>query len=141
MQVRKKRRRDIDYVTEVPFEKVAPAGFYDTSADDATLEQQQRGPGFLGKNLQQMEGMRRVEEEKRARQRDKKRVKKLQQHNLPEAIMKQNALNDPGNFRKRSRLSMPAPQVTDQELEDIVKCVQQQPAATAVPCTHAMAAG
>lgn len=120
-QGRKKRRREIDYVSEIPFEKLAPSGFYDTSSDDTLMQRNRKDPGFLGKNLQQMEGMRRTEEERRARQRDKKRVKKLQQHNLPEAIMKQNALNDPGSFRKRSRLSMPAPQVSEEELEDIVK--------------------
>jgi len=120
-QKRRKRRREIDYVTEVPFEKVAPAGFFDTSTEDERLARQRRSAGFVGKNLQQLEARRRVEEEKRARQRDKKRVKKLQQQNLPKAIMQENALNDPGNFRKRTRLSMPAPQVSDMELEDIVK--------------------
>ena len=31
------------------------------------------------------------------------------------------ALNDPSAFRKRTSLSLPAPQVTDAELEEIVK--------------------
>lgn len=32
------KRKHIDYVREIPFQKLAPTGFYDTTADDERME-------------------------------------------------------------------------------------------------------
>ena len=61
-----------------------------------------------------MENRNEKDEEKREERKDKKRLKKLFKANAP-------ALNDPASFRKRTSLSLPAPQVSDGELEQIVK--------------------
>lgn len=48
---------------------------------------------------------------------DKKRLKSLFKANAPLAIAKLQEVNDPTTLRKHSILSLPAPQVTDGELE------------------------
>ena len=68
-----------------------------------------------------MENRNERDEEKREEKKDKKRLKKLFKANAPAAVAAINALNDPVALRKRTSLSLPAPQVSDGELEEIVK--------------------
>lgn len=70
--------------------------------------------------LNEMENRNEKDEEKREEKRDKKRLKKLFKANAPAAVAAISALNDPVAFRKRTSLSLPAPQVSDGELEEIV---------------------
>eukprot|EP00002_Diphylleia_rotans_P019046 TRINITY_DN3687_c0_g1_i1.p1 TRINITY_DN3687_c0_g1~~TRINITY_DN3687_c0_g1_i1.p1 ORF type:complete len:771 (-),score=197.30 TRINITY_DN3687_c0_g1_i1:470-2782(-) len=119
LQIRtfKRKQIGIDYVKEVPFEKKAPAGFYDTSAED----QRQRDSSFVNITLQQMEGQRRDEAEQRARREDQRKEKRKVETNLPAVIMQMNKLNDGPTITKRSKLVLPSPQITERELEEISK--------------------
>ncbi|CAK4080584.1 unnamed protein product [Aphanomyces euteiches] len=115
----RKKRKFIDYVKEIPFEKKVPAGFYDTSAErssSAPLD-----PKQTALYLNQLEGIHRDEEEKRQRREDAKRQKKLLTSALPQQIAAINKLNDPSSLIKRKPLSLPAPMVTNDELTLLAK--------------------
>merc|ERR1719487_461012 len=62
---------------------------------------------------------------------DERKIKKLKADNLPGAIEMINKLNDPQQLLRRTSLSLPAPQLTDTELEQIVKMGADAAALTA----------
>jgi pre-mRNA-splicing factor CDC5/CEF1 len=72
-----------------------------------------------------MEGRHEKEAKAKDEARDKKRLKTLFKANAAVAIMKISEQNDPTSMRKRSSLTLPSPQVTEGELEDIVKIGQK----------------
>ena len=118
---RKRKGEMFDYANEIPFERPIPAGFYDTSKEDQQYEQKKEKADFEAIQLQDLEQERRDEEEERKRKRDAQRMKKLAEQNLPQSIDKVSELNDPLNVRKRAKLELPEPQVTDTELNEISK--------------------
>lgn len=115
---RKRRIKGIDYNKEIPFQKKAPAGFYDVGDEETRAPED---PSFVNVNLDRLEGKRKTDEEARAQRMDAKRAKIKEAKNLPAAIMQINKLNDPEQVHKRAKLSLPTPQITDEELEQIAK--------------------
>ncbi|MQL88180.1 hypothetical protein Taro_020733 [Colocasia esculenta] len=113
---RKRKRKGIDYNAEIPFEKRPPPGFYDASGEERSVEQ----PKFPT-SIEELEGKRRVDVEAQLRKQDIARNKIAQRQDAPSAILHANKLNDPEAVRKRSKLMLPAPQISDQELEEIAK--------------------
>ncbi|XP_031105240.1 cell division cycle 5-like protein isoform X5 [Ipomoea triloba] len=113
---RKRKRKGIDYNAEIPFEKKPPPGFYDVTDEDRTVEQ----PKFPT-TIEELEGERRVDKEARLRKQDIARNKIAQRQDAPSAILHANKLNDPETVRKRTKLNLPAPQISDHELEAIAK--------------------
>ncbi|KAL2555659.1 Cell division cycle 5-like protein [Forsythia ovata] len=113
---RKRKRRGIDYNAEIPFEKKPPPGFYDVTDEDQPVEQLK-----FPTTIEELEGERRVEKEARLRKQDIARNKIAQRQDAPLAILQANKLNDPETVRKRSKLNLPAPQISDHELEAISK--------------------
>lgn len=59
--------------------------------------------------------------EEKARKEDAKKLKRKREEALPDAIAQLNRLNDPMAIAKRGKLMLPPPQVTDRELEEVVK--------------------
>ncbi|GAA0182484.1 hypothetical protein LIER_30383 [Lithospermum erythrorhizon] len=113
---RKKKRKGIDYNSEIPFEKRPPPGFYDVTEEDRPVEM----PKFPT-TIDELEGERRADKEARLRKQDIARNKIVERQDAPSAIMQANKLNDPEAVRKRSKLNLPAPQIPDHELEAIAK--------------------
>ncbi|CAO2836854.1 unnamed protein product, partial [Amaranthus hypochondriacus] len=113
---RKRKRKGIDYNAEIPFEKRPPPGFYDVVDEDRPVEQPQF-PTTIG----ELEGERRADIEARLRKQDIAKNKIAQRQDAPAAIMQANKLNDPETVRKRSKLMLPPPQISDQELEEIAR--------------------
>merc|ERR1719235_1883130 len=116
-----KRKRGIDYANEIPFEQQPPAGFHATGLD----EDPKANLGLANINLQNLEGARRDEDEKRNKKDDERKLKRLKEDNLPAYIEMINKMNDPANLRKRTGLSLPTPQMSDAELDDLVRAGQQ----------------
>ncbi|CAK8697767.1 unnamed protein product [Clavelina lepadiformis] len=119
--VRKKRRRRgrIDYNAEIPFEKRPALGFYDTSEEKFDP----KDPNFRRLRQDHLDKeLARVKEDK-ARHKDKQ---KLKEKDIPSLISNQNL--EPA--RKRSKLVLPAPQISDAELEEVVKVGQAAKLAT-----------
>lgn len=119
-----KKRKYIDYAREIPFQKVPPAGFYDAGEENEIGKKMTIDPVKDGLELSRLEGRHERQEEEREKEKDKKRLKNLFKMNAPQAVMAVSSSNDPTTLRKRSSLSLPSPQVSEGELEDIVKMGQ-----------------
>mmetsp|Transcript_110312 Transcript_110312/g.172506 ORF Transcript_110312/g.172506 Transcript_110312/m.172506 type:complete len:799 (+) Transcript_110312:104-2500(+) len=117
----------IDYATEIPFEAVPPIGFHATGPEETPKV----NLSLANVTLQQVEDRNRQQEEERMRKDDERKLKKLKGDNLPQAIEMINKLNDPQQLLKRTSLNLPAPQLTDTELEQIVKLGADAAALTA----------
>lgn len=113
---RKRKRKGIDYNAEIPFEKRPPPGFFDITDEDRPVEQ----PKFPT-TIEELEGKRRVDVETQLRKQDIAKNKIAQRQDAPSAVIQANKLNDPETVRKRSKLMLPAPQISDHELEEIAK--------------------
>eukprot|EP00301_Raphidiophrys_heterophryoidea_P018559 c3558_g1_i1.p1 GENE.c3558_g1_i1~~c3558_g1_i1.p1 ORF type:complete len:787 (+),score=191.98 c3558_g1_i1:63-2423(+) len=118
-----KKRKGIDYNSEVPFERQAPAGFFEVGHENHS----QKPLDFKTLTLQQMDeeaDKRRDRLEQEARQRDLQKQKLREKFDVPSAIQQINNLNDPEQIVKRSKLSLPKPQLSESELENIVRMQQ-----------------
>ncbi|KAF7817796.1 cell division cycle 5-like protein [Senna tora] len=113
---RRRKRKGIDYNAEIPFEKRPPPGFFDVTDEDRSVEQ----PKFPT-TIEELEGKRRIDVEAQLRKQDIVKNKIAQRQDAPSAILHANKLNDPETVRKRSRLMLPPPQISDHELEEIAK--------------------
>jgi hypothetical protein len=121
---RRKRKRDagVDYSAEIPFEKRAPAGFHDTAADDAAYAAAKAAEtaDFKVTLLNKIEGESAGEREAKARAAEKGRLKRFAATNLPDVLAAE-AEADPLNLRKRPKLALPAPSLSEGDLELLVK--------------------
>ena len=107
MPSRQRKARGIDYNTEVPFQKVAPAGFYDTVGEDAMAEAAiQSDDKFKSVLKSKLDAPRRDEAEKKARKADAEKAKRKREENLPDAVAQLNRLNDPLAIAKRGKLTV-----------------------------------
>lgn len=107
----RKRIKGIDYNGEIPFEKTPAIGFYDTSNE--TVEKSI--PDFKSMRQQDLDGQLRQEKEEQERKKDKQKLKLRKDYNIPSKPV--NEVSEP----KRSKLVLPMPQISDQELEHVVK--------------------
>ncbi|CAI8010459.1 Cell division cycle 5-related protein [Geodia barretti] len=110
-----RKRRMIDYNAEIPFEKQPPIGFFDTSEDVAMDERH----NFKRLRREDVEGVRRDVEEAKERKKDKEKLQKKKKEG--DLSMQINKMANPEVAKKRSKLVLPAPQISDNELEEVVK--------------------
>lgn len=102
------KRNAIDYSGEIPFEKAVPAGFHDPSEDKVdTSDKRQRA-------IADHEKPRRMEVENELRKQDREKLKRKKPEDEPESVFKTKE-------KKRSKLILPAPQISDREMEQIIK--------------------
>lgn len=109
---RRKKKRGVDYNEEVPFEKRPALGFYDTSTEVVDP----MAPDFHKMRQQHLDGELRSEQEERERRKDKQKLKQRKENDIPQAMLQN---QEPA--KKRSKLVLPEPQISDQELEQVVK--------------------
>ncbi|CAI5516328.1 unnamed protein product [Closterium sp. Naga37s-1] len=137
---RRRKNKGIDYNAEIPFEKRPPPGFFDTSGEEANSVQPMRFPV----TQEELEGKRRADVEAAERKHDAAANKMRLRHDAPASVLQVNQLNDPAAVRKRSKLSLPAPQISDQELAAIAKMTHAADALAASedgdPATRALLA-
>jgi len=107
-----RRNRVINYNSEIPFHKAPAPGFYDISGE----KDNPKGRDFKRLRMDQVDEKRRDEAESKERKKDKKVLKQRQENDIPAEL-----LNNEEPARKRSKLVLPTPQISDQELEAIVK--------------------
>ncbi|CAL0301807.1 unnamed protein product [Lupinus luteus] len=113
---RRRKRKGIDYNAEIPFEKRPPPGFFDVADEDRPVEQ----PKFPT-TIEELEGKRRIDVEAQLRKQDIAKNKIAQRQDAPSAILHANKMNDPETVRKKSKLMLPPPQISDHELDEIAK--------------------
>lgn len=115
----KDRRRGVDYSAEVAFEKKPAPGFFDTGNEEQlTREMQQE---FRPVTVDELEGKRRKDIEEALVRTDIKRQKMQENHDAPAALAKAAELNDPSMVRRKGRMMLPAPQISEVELEQIAR--------------------
>jgi len=112
----KKKKKGMDYNADIPFEKKPAPGFYDISEEkNRQLEQ--------GLTNVQLDGKRRSdvnEEKKRKKQKTHKDETEGGQINFVPAKSSQlNKLKQAEQISKRRKLVLPAPQVGENELEEV----------------------
>ena len=119
IEVRKRRLKKglIDYNAEIPFEKKPALGFYDTSAETIDVTD----PNYKKLRLHELDEKRRDEEEQRQRHKDKEKLAKRQEGDAPGAVRQLNQMNMINPAKKRSKLVLPSPQITEAELDEVVK--------------------
>lgn len=141
---RRKRKAGIDYNNEIPLEEEVPRGVHDTADDRRrTVElRKQRAASFRPTSVSDLEGVSREAAEERERKKDAKKQKLLQRTSLPEALLRAARLSRSAPARFRPELALPAPQVSDQELEDLSKLGSAEAqAAQATPTPAPLARG
>ncbi|CAG9863609.1 unnamed protein product [Phyllotreta striolata] len=109
---RRKKKRGVDYNSEIPFEKQPAIGFYDTSNEALDL----MAPDFSKMRQQHLDGELRSEREERERKKDKQKLKQRKENDIPQAMLQN---EEPA--KKRSKLVLPEPQISDQEMHQVVK--------------------
>lgn len=108
----RRRLKGIDYNSEIPFEKLPALGFYDTSEERV----EKLEPDFNKMRQQDLDGELRTEKEERERKKDKAKLKARKENDVPMAMLQN---QEPA--KKRSKLVLPEPQISDQELQQVVK--------------------
>lgn len=110
-------------MADIPFEKQPAAGFYDTSDEKA-----KRVAAPTGKSMRDLEIQNRRKDRETAEARDKKRKAQnkdanadAMSHFVPskDALLQQR--REEQQISKRRKLVLPGPQVSESELEDLVK--------------------
>lgn len=115
---KRRRKRGVDYNAEIPFEKKPAPGLHDTSNEIY----EPTDPDFKRLRQQNLDGELRRDKEARERKKDKDRLKKRKENDLPGALANQNKFSEP--VKKRSKLVLPNPQISDVELDEVVKMGQ-----------------
>ncbi|XP_030638519.1 cell division cycle 5-like protein [Chanos chanos] len=118
IQKKRKKKRGVDYNAEIPFEKKPAPGFYDTSMENYNALE----PDFKRLRQQHLDGELRSEKEDRERKKDRQKIKKKKESDLPSAILQTSGVSE--FTKKRSKLVLPSPQISDAELEEVVKLGQ-----------------
>ncbi|KAJ7063041.1 pre-mRNA splicing factor component-domain-containing protein [Mycena amicta] len=120
----KTKRKGMDYNTDVPFEKKAAPGFYDTSEEQARL-----AAAPVGQSLRRLENKRKPadeeEAERKKRQRRNGKDGEGSSGHQTKFIAARDAqiqkLKEAESIGRRRKLVLPTAQVGEAELEDIVK--------------------
>lgn len=115
----KPKVREMNYMVEIPFQHYVPKGVYDPDAAPEPTRDQ------LMISAQQIEGSMRDELEAKRKIDDEKRMQRLKELNLPVAIQKINKANEEAIPIKRSRLVLPTPQLTEEQIESYARGRQE----------------
>lgn len=123
LEVPKKRgRAGIDFAKEVPYEHRAPAGFYDTSSEDgAAAALRAEVHDFEGKKLHEALGQKREAEEARDRRESARKQRDEEALNLPKALADASRKQDAAHVKKRTKLSLPKPQLSEEDVEALAR--------------------
>eukprot|EP00968_Pinguiococcus_pyrenoidosus_P006540 scaffold438_cov250-Pinguiococcus_pyrenoidosus.AAC.6 len=123
-----RRTQHVDYEHEIPFHQKVPAGFFDTSEEEQRSREMSREShvkNFERLRTDRMADKKREAERRKAQKDDQKEAQKMAVADpVKRAQMSQKANALPA-VRARTALSLPSPQVTDAELEDIARLGQQ----------------
>lgn len=121
VKVTTRKAGQMDYNADIPFEKKAAPGFYDTN-EELTLNERQRAT-FDPRKQQLAQAKRKQEEEDEAGRKRRKNDKDAPSASYREALKagKMQKIREAEQSSKRRALVLPAPQVGEGELEEIVK--------------------
>ena len=93
--------------------------FFDTNEEGQRTREMQHE--FRPVTVDELEGKRRKDIEAGLVKRDVKRQKIQENHDVPAALAKAAEVNDPIMVRRRGKMMLPAPQISEVELEQIAR--------------------
>ncbi|KAK5998432.1 Pre-mRNA-splicing factor cef-1 [Cladobotryum mycophilum] len=115
-----RKKGEMDYNADIPFEKKATQGFYDTSEEQVRNELQRAA---FDPRKQQLAGKRKgdgdEDTDRKRRKNDKDSASESQKAAIKAGQMQK--IREAEQSSKRRALNLPAPQVSEGELEEIVK--------------------
>jgi pre-mRNA-splicing factor CDC5/CEF1 len=118
IKITNRKKGQMDYNADIPFEKAPAAGFYDTIDEKTTNERERES---FDPRKQQLARKRQGDQEE---EKDPKRQKQEKDKAAAAAAARAGQMQKMREAEQQSRrraLNLPAPQVSDAELEDIVK--------------------
>lgn len=122
----KSKKKGMDYNADIPFEKKPAPGFYDTSE-----EQARPTTAPVGQTLRRLENKRKPEEEEAERRKRQRKAQEGKAGNephqtkfVPARDAQIQKLKEAESIGRRRKLQLPAAQVNEAELEEIVKIGQ-----------------
>ncbi|CDO68996.1 hypothetical protein BN946_scf184834.g3 [Trametes cinnabarina] len=119
----KTKKKGMDYNADIPFEKKPAPGFYDTSDEQARAT-----TAPVGQTLRRLENKRKPEEEEAERRKRQRKDGKGEAPHQTKFVAARDAqiqkLKEAESVGRRRKLVLPAAQVGEKELEDIVKIGQ-----------------
>ncbi|KAI9894981.1 MAG: Pre-mRNA-splicing factor cef1 [Vezdaea aestivalis] len=115
-----RKKGQMDYNADIPFEKRAAPGFYDTQEE---MTQNERQREAFDPRKQQLQNKRKGDPDEEAERKRQKQEKSGQPPGFAAAIKagQMQRIREAEQSSKRRPLSLPAPQVGESELDDIVK--------------------
>lgn len=120
IKVTTRKQGEMDYNADIPFERKAASGFYDTSEEKVKNDLQRAA---FDPRKQQLASKRKgdgdEDNERKRRKNDKEGISESQKAAIKAGQMQR--IREAEQSSKRRPLNLPAPQVGDGELEDIVK--------------------
>jgi pre-mRNA-splicing factor CDC5/CEF1 len=120
IDVREKiKKRGVDYSKEVAFERRPAAGFFDVAEEDKITREIQEH--FRPVTKEELEGKKRKDIEADLMKNDMQRAKMNERKNVPAAVARAMAANEAQQSVRRGKMMLPAPQVSDMELEMIAR--------------------
>ncbi|KAF9496059.1 hypothetical protein BDN71DRAFT_1446773 [Pleurotus eryngii] len=128
------KKKGMDYNADIPFEKKAAPGFYDTSEEQARITS-----APVGQSLRRLENKRKTDDEEAERRKRQKKAaegKNGDNSHQTKFLAARDAqiqkLKEAESIGRRRKLVLPAAQVGESELEDIVKIGQAGESAKAL---------
>lgn len=121
VKARAKKKGEINYATEVPFEKRPAPGFYDVVEENARTRELREE--FKPMTKDELEGGKRREEAQADAKREaaKRKLNVEKNANAPLLLKQQLEKEEQMNLNRRGKMMLPAPQVSDMELEILAK--------------------
>ncbi|KAI1376227.1 pre-mRNA splicing factor component-domain-containing protein [Hypoxylon crocopeplum] len=115
-----RKKGQMDYNADIPFEKAPTLGFYDTTDEQTRNEKQQAA---FDPRKQQLANKRKGEQEDEADRKRRKNDKDAPSASMQAALKagQMQKIREAEQSSKRRALVLPSPQVSEGELEDIVK--------------------
>ncbi|KAI6021496.1 pre-mRNA splicing factor component-domain-containing protein [Pisolithus microcarpus] len=115
----KTKLKGMDYNADIPFEKKAAPGFYDTSEEQARVTS-----APIGQSLRRLENKRKTDDEEAERRKRQRQGSVHQTKFVPARDAQIQKLKEADSIGRRRKLELPGAQVGEAELEEIVKIGQ-----------------
>ncbi|KAL5612027.1 hypothetical protein BROUX41_000410 [Berkeleyomyces rouxiae] len=122
IKVTTRKAGEMDYNADIPFERKPTAGFYDTSEEQVRNEKERAN--FDPKKHQLASAKRKGNEDEEEANRKRRKNEKKDENSLSKAAIqagKMQRIREAEQSSKRRALNLPTPQVSEGELEEIVK--------------------
>lgn len=112
------KKGQMDYNADIPFEKAPAPGFYDTMEEQAKNERQRE---TFDPRKQQLANKRKGDQEEEAERKKQKSDKNQSTSAAAAKAGRMQKIREAEQLSKRRALNLPAPQVSENELDDIIK--------------------